>query len=917
MATNRSDPTTTRSPSTKKRTDGKSDTSSALNDMPEPTNSTKIARIAMIDDLKFFLATAANSWDHNQSARRFPLPSGENISCVLWNNSFFITGTDIVRTLTFRFHSFGRPVSNPKKFEEGIFSDLRNLKPGTDARLEEPKSELLDMLYKNNCIRTQKKQKVFYWYSVPHDRLFLDALERDLKREKMGMEPTSVAVAEPATSFSLDSTQELFDQLKKSISLSAAATANALDDDTNGPKPQPHLSLKSTPYLGKKRNSQIMITQEQKKKNAYGALFIPSTGTKARFSTPVNSNLLSASRKGMISATQAKRSRVNSVPANMGQQQQAQLINHHYHRLSHASYMAPSSPPPARPRHRSTSSASPTNPIANDALSAFDDSQRTAFNEISQSVLSSPTSKSFGQGDLVDGVGQLEIKSPRSTTREKVLPSRSLDSNTLEKTKKIFGAHSLFEGAPNYKQRRRRASSMSSSALGQRLDHPHPLQHGGPERVRRHANCHLRTTSTPNASHNSYQLTTSSLAMAAYKAGYGPNRPNNRSIPTKPSNLMQPAPIDSVVPSVDWTGLIDNKPEHCYTCSHHGCLGVFRCSEHLDQHLRSHVVKEPFMCSMCGKRFAHQDILVQHQRTHEVLRHDQYGTNGENDDDSSQEDPSTRHGRIGDNNGSYINQQQSGSTVFTHREDFYSSHGSSDHSGNLGWSTGISESVSSSICSSRCSTLSPMQDVDFEMQDLQTSNVDDVTVDPIQAIDPSPASTSAVLPLSTINEPFSPVGYPCAQDNHSSVWPFNTVMKEESQLTISTSNPMPYLEDERYSTSSSSSPSSILHFSGPNLYQNDMNGIVYESLYRGYEQAEATKTATLNPPGPAPVTLFSSYDPSGALTNADMSLSMFQLSSHSNPCGYQETDSYNTYSFENTVPYTPYIAPMDLNMTYH
>lgn len=33
----------------------------------------------------------------------------------------------------------GRPVRNMKKFEEGVFSDLRNLKPGHDACLEEPK----------------------------------------------------------------------------------------------------------------------------------------------------------------------------------------------------------------------------------------------------------------------------------------------------------------------------------------------------------------------------------------------------------------------------------------------------------------------------------------------------------------------------------------------------------------------------------------------------------------------------------------------------------------------------------------------------------------------------------------------------------------------------------------------------------
>ena len=218
-------------------------TSTTTNNIPTPTNNNTADRLAQIDDLKYFLATATENWKEDDdegsnngistssNIKRFRLPTGEDMSCVLWNDLFYITGTDIVRSLTFRFHAFGRPVTNAKKFEEGIFSDLRNLKPGNDARLEEPKSELLDMLYKNNCIRTQKKQKVFYWYSVPHDRLFLDALERDLKREKMDMEPTTVAVAEPASSLSLDSTQELFDQLRKSMSLSAAATAHALEDE--------------------------------------------------------------------------------------------------------------------------------------------------------------------------------------------------------------------------------------------------------------------------------------------------------------------------------------------------------------------------------------------------------------------------------------------------------------------------------------------------------------------------------------------------------------------------------------------------------------------------------------------------------------------------------------------------------------
>lgn len=165
--------------------------------------------------MKYFLISAPVDWQPDQYIRRFLLPTGEYVSCVLWNNLFHISGTDIVRCLSFRFQAFGRPVKNSKKFEEGIFSDLRNLKSGTDASLEEPKSPFLDFLYKNNCIRTQKKQKVFYWYSVPHDRLFLDALERDLKREKMGQEATTVAVSEPALSFQYDSSQSLYEQLTK------------------------------------------------------------------------------------------------------------------------------------------------------------------------------------------------------------------------------------------------------------------------------------------------------------------------------------------------------------------------------------------------------------------------------------------------------------------------------------------------------------------------------------------------------------------------------------------------------------------------------------------------------------------------------------------------------------------------------
>ncbi|KAG9622522.1 STE-domain-containing protein, partial [Aureobasidium melanogenum] len=194
-----------------------------------------IVALQQVDNLKYFLISAPVDWSPDQYIRRFLLPTGEYVSCVLWSNLFHISGTDIVRCLSFRFQAFGRPVKNSKKFEEGIFSDLRNLKSGTDASLEEPKSPFLDFLYKNNCIRTQKKQKVFYWYSVPHDRLFLDALERDLKREKMGQEATTVAVSEPALSFEFDSSQSLFEQLTKAQQTNSSTFANTAAPATTGP----------------------------------------------------------------------------------------------------------------------------------------------------------------------------------------------------------------------------------------------------------------------------------------------------------------------------------------------------------------------------------------------------------------------------------------------------------------------------------------------------------------------------------------------------------------------------------------------------------------------------------------------------------------------------------------------------------
>lgn len=135
------------------------------------------------NELFDFLTGAPKEFRENERIKKHQLKNGDFVHCVLWKNHFYISGTDIVKILIWRFQNAGRSIPSLKKFEEGIFSDLRNLKPGVDATLENPRSEFLEYLYKNGCIRTQKKQKVFFWFSVPHDSLFCDALERDLRRE--------------------------------------------------------------------------------------------------------------------------------------------------------------------------------------------------------------------------------------------------------------------------------------------------------------------------------------------------------------------------------------------------------------------------------------------------------------------------------------------------------------------------------------------------------------------------------------------------------------------------------------------------------------------------------------------------------------------------------------------------------------
>ncbi|KAI9818559.1 MAG: homeodomain transcription factor ste12 [Pycnora praestabilis] len=593
------------------------------------------AQVALqqVDNLKYFLISAPVDWTPDQYIRRFLLPTGEYVSCVLWNTLFHISGTDIVRCLSFRFQAFGRPVKNSKKFEEGIFSDLRNLKSGTDASLEEPKSGFLDFLYKNNCIRTQKKQKVFYWYSVPHDRLFLDALERDLKREKMNQEATTMAVNEPALSFEFDSSQSLFEQLTKAqqantSSLSAQATT-AYSQSTS-PVMRAIDSMPPPQIIPQAMQS---VPEDIHQMSSYGQMAMPPTLGGNSIKREQDYGQLQYDRNG-IPLSRAHQ-RHASMPTYMeySHSPAPSFVSSHYEDYSNRGI---SYEPITPPQHIVNMGAEPAY-IANEDTGLY-----TAIPDMNSSA-------HFNNGMV--HLPPSNLAGPQFST------GRSYGSNNV---------YSVIEGSPTYKQRRRRSS----------------LTPGINAMAAAAATSASRTTQRPNDLRRSMS---SSVIPVAEKDESGPNSPPGLT-DNYPMNVIQhlsrngtplstmegsPAPHPlSIMHHQDDLGHLNGDlsgdhslhtspapqrpgpmrrarsattmelgpyPHKSHSCPIPTCGRLFKRLEHLKRHLRTHTQERP------------------HRRTHEPnadgteqFGYDEDDLENENDQLGSleEESPPSDHGYL-------------------------------------------------------------------------------------------------------------------------------------------------------------------------------------------------------------------------------------------------------------------------------
>ncbi|KAG5999979.1 hypothetical protein E4U21_006051 [Claviceps maximensis] len=575
------------------------------------------AQVALqqVDNLKYFLISAPVDWQPDQYIRRFLLPTGEYVSCVLWNNLFHISGTDIVRCLSFRFQAFGRPVKNSKKFEEGIFSDLRNLKSGTDASLEEPKSAFLDFLYKNNCIRTQKKQKVFYWYSVPHDRLFLDALERDLKREKMGQEATTVAVSEPALSFQYDSSQSLYEQLTKTQQANSSSfnAQQSTSFPSQGQSTSPVMRAMDSmpppsmmpPHMAAPMNETIdsMVSYDH----------MPMAAA-------VPQQVAQVKREAEFARVQYNH---NGVPISHG----------HQRHVSMPSYGLEYSPAPSfvSSQYEDYSNRGISFEPITPPQQALGMTGEPAY------IANEETGLYSAIPDHLSGMNGLNVQLPPSNLAGPQF-ARSYGTNNV---------YSVIEGSPTYKQRRRRSSIPPSMSAVAGLPMSTTATHR-PSDLRRSVSASVGPVAEGEDSANnsppglSYSASGMSLGSQQHKdivdlSRHGTPLSNIDGSPALNHMALQPSFGDDMSHDGSFrdhrstlsapNGVVRRArsatvmemapyPHKSHSCPIPTCGRLFKRLEHLKRHVRTHTQEKPYICPHCSKAFSRSDNLAQHKRTH-------------------------------------------------------------------------------------------------------------------------------------------------------------------------------------------------------------------------------------------------------------------------------------------------------------
>lgn len=259
--------------------------------------------------------------------------------------------------------------------------------------------------------------------------------------------------------------------------------------------------------------------------------------------------------------------------------------------------------------------------------------------------------------------------SPSSArTHEETVPPASADS--------VLFSHSLFEGSPAYKQRRKKTSRSRMQRLhpggtattlydtgdddsGSDTDGMHisdyslvPEVEGTPAPApvyplfSRSDMDDRRDTSTSRVQSSTltgndtppsvsppkfaspglgceapYGLRQDPVSWPHGLTSFSPEHPVPHTSPSSDIPLAAPFREHNASQPTDLTanGPIDGQQQHQkgFSCPLLSCGRLFKRLEHLKRHVRTHTQERPYECARCAKRFSRSDNLTQHIKTHE------------------------------------------------------------------------------------------------------------------------------------------------------------------------------------------------------------------------------------------------------------------------------------------------------------
>ncbi len=537
-------------------------------------------------------------------------------------------------------------MKNSKKFEEGIFSDLRNLKSGTDASLEEPKSAFLDFLYKNNCIRTQKKQKVFYWYSVPHDRLFLDALERDLKREKMGQEATTMATNEPALSFEFDSSQSLFEQLTKAqqtnnSSFSAPQHQSSYQTAPPSQSTSPMRDIDSMPPPQMMPQQMAPMPPMDDMGMGYASMPMPSMAAQV-VKRETDFGRIQYNQNGV--PINQLHQRHSSMPAyGMECSPAPSFVSSHYEDYSHSRGLSfePITPPQqamgmgsepsyianedtglysAIPDHMS-GPAGIVNPLPHD-LSGAQFGTRSGYgvnNGVFSVIEGSPTYKQRRRRSSIPpgmNIPQQGTSSGHHTpSHQQHIVHRPSDlrrsvSHSVDPVQEQDGTASYSSQVQNMALQHKEFVALSRQGTPHSQHHSH---HGSPAPgIMNPMQMHTHTHNSMATSHNTEQFPSMSQSQDDFNDSHADRRASHMSATSAAAGLQGVrGPMRGRARSATMMELGAPYAQKSHSCPIPTCGRLFKRLEHLKRHVRTHTQERPYVCQCCEKAFSRSDNLAQ------------------------------------------------------------------------------------------------------------------------------------------------------------------------------------------------------------------------------------------------------------------------------------------------------------------